>query len=45
MESFEGRRTEFDPRAIRDHVAPFDRHVFKERMNAFGMAALQKPAS
>ncbi len=45
MELFERRQCEFDPRSIRDHVAPFDRRLFKERMNAFAMAALHGPAS
>lgn len=44
MESFERRRAEFDPRSIRDHVAPFDRRLFKERINAFAIAALHGPA-
>ncbi len=44
MESCERRQTEFDPRSIRDHVAPFDRRLFKERINAFAMAALHGPA-
>ncbi len=45
MESFERRRTEFDPHAIRDHVAAFDRRLFKERMKAFAMGALTGTAS
>jgi len=45
MESFERRQREFEPCSIRDHVAPFDRRLFKERMNAFAMAALHGPAS
>jgi glycosyltransferase involved in cell wall biosynthesis len=40
MELFEQRRAEFDPLAIRAHVATFDRLLFKERLNAFAMAAL-----
>ena len=44
MDSFERRQTEFDPRSIRDHVAPFDRRLFKERINAFAIAALRGPA-
>ena len=44
MESFERRQAEFDPRSIRDHVAPFDRRLFRERINAFAMAALHGPA-
>ena len=45
MESFERRRTQFDPHAIRDHVAAFDRQLFKERMKAFAMGALTGTAS
>ncbi|HRB81582.1 MAG TPA: glycosyltransferase [Nitrospira sp.] len=45
MESFERRRTEFDPHAIRDHVAAFDRRLFKECMKAFAMGALTGTAS
>lgn len=45
MESFERRQREFEPCSIRDHVSPFDRRLFKERMNAFAMAALHGPAS
>ncbi len=45
MESFERRRNEFDPYAIRDHVAVFDRRLFKERMKAFAMGALTRTAS
>ncbi len=40
IESFEHRRAEFDPPAIRNHVAKFDRVFFKERLKAFVMAAL-----
>ena len=40
METCERRRTEFDPHAIRNHVATFDRRLFKERMQAFAMGAL-----
>ncbi len=40
LECFERRRREFDPRSIRDHVATFDRLLFKDRMNAFALAAL-----
>jgi glycosyltransferase involved in cell wall biosynthesis len=45
MECFERRQAEFDPRSIREHVAPFDRLLFKERMKAFAMAALNGTAS
>ena len=45
METCERRRTEFDPQAIRAHVAPFDRRRFKERMKAFAMRALTGTAS
>lgn len=45
METCEGRRTEFDPHAIRDHVASFDRRLFKERMQAFAMKVLAGTAS
>jgi glycosyltransferase involved in cell wall biosynthesis len=45
MEACERRRTEFDPHAIRDHVAAFDRRLFKERMNAYAMKALTGSAS
>jgi len=45
MECFERRRTEFDPHAIRDHVAAFDRRLFKERVKAFAMGALTGTAS
>jgi glycosyltransferase involved in cell wall biosynthesis len=44
LESFERRRTEFDPGSIRNHVAPFDRQLFKERMKAFAMRALMGTA-
>ncbi|MCW5798251.1 MAG: Putative Glycosyl transferase, group 1 [Nitrospira sp.] len=40
MEIYERRRTEFDPHAIRAHVATFDRRLFKERLQAFAMGAL-----
>lgn len=40
MELFERRQAEFDPHAIRAHVARFDRPLFKERIKAFAMAAL-----
>ncbi|MGC3976543.1 MAG: glycosyltransferase [Nitrospira sp.] len=40
IETCERRRTEFDPHAIRAHVATFDRRLFKERMKAFAMGAL-----
>jgi glycosyltransferase involved in cell wall biosynthesis len=45
MECFELRRAEFDAHAIRNHVAKFDRRLFKERMKAFAMAALTSTAS
>ena len=45
LECFERRQTEFNPRAIRDHIAPFDRLLFKERMNAFALAVLKGTAS
>ena len=45
METCERRRAEFDPQAIRAHVAAFDRRIFKERMNAFAMEALTGTAS
>ncbi|MCS6289248.1 MAG: glycosyltransferase [Nitrospira sp.] len=45
MECFERRRAEFDPHAIRDHVAAFDRRLFKEHMKAFATAVLTGTAS
>ena len=45
MESFERHQAEFDPHAIRDHVAAFDRRLFKERMSALAMGALAGTAS
>ncbi len=45
MESFERYHAEFDPHAIRDHVAAFDRRLFKERMSALAMGALAGTAS
>ncbi|WHZ20904.1 MAG: Glycosyltransferase [Nitrospira sp.] len=45
MELFERRQAEFDPHAIREHVARFDRPLFKERIKAFAMAALTSTAS
>ena len=44
IECFERRRAEFDPPAIRNHVATFDRQLFKERLKAFAMAALTSTA-
>jgi len=40
MELFERRQAEFDPHAIRTHVARFDRPLFKQHMKAFTMAVL-----
>ncbi len=45
IETYERRRTEFDPHAIRTHVATFDRRLFKERMKALAMGALTGTAS
>lgn len=45
MDRFEHCRTAFDPQAIRAHVAGFDRELFKERVQAFAMAALTSTAS
>lgn len=45
LECFERRQTEFNPRAIRDHIAPFDRLLFKERMRAFALAVLKETGS
>lgn len=45
MERFEQCRSVFDPQAIRNHVARFDRERFKERVKAFAMAALTSTTS
>jgi glycosyltransferase involved in cell wall biosynthesis len=40
LEAFECHRTDFDPIAIRTHVAIFDRAVFKERLKEITRAVL-----
>jgi glycosyltransferase involved in cell wall biosynthesis len=45
MERFEHCRSAFDPQAIRNHVARFDRGRFKERVKAFSMAVLTSTTS
>ena len=45
METCERRRAEFDPQAIRAHVAAFDRRLFKQRMSALAMGALTGASS
>ncbi len=42
---FEQDRAAFDPQAIRAHVAGFDQRLFKQRLEAFAMAALTGTAS
>ncbi len=45
MSRFEQCRPAFDPQAIRNHAAQFDRKLFKDRIKVFAMAALTGSAS